>query len=406
MSNSPPKLLLIINHLNIFGGAEVQLGHLVRGLARLGYEVTACSLEPSPLDPETLAAEGVELVAFETEHRRDRLAALPHLIRLARRADVVQCTMWDASLWGRLAAIVARRPVIVADHATDRSVQVSVSGAPRARWIARHNRLLDRFTYATVACATSQRSVLIGEGVDPAKIVHIPNGIPIEEIVGAAANGPNRRELGIPEGAPVAMQVAIFRPEKNQLGALRAFKRVREQIEDAQLVFVGDGQTRAEVEGQLGDAAAAVHFLGKRKDVPGLLSLADVMLLPSTSDAMPMAVLEAMAVGVPVIASDVGDVRGALGDEAGICLPPGDEEALAQTWIRVLGDGDLRARLGQAGVSRAREFDAALMARRYAALFDAALAGTPPQAAVSAVASPGRAGSVTAFSAVPGDRRV
>jgi glycosyltransferase involved in cell wall biosynthesis len=384
VSNSPPKLLFIINHLSIFGGAEIQLAHLVRGVAKLGYEVTVCSLEPSSIDATTLAEEGVELVAYRTEHRLDRLVVMPRLARLARRADVVQCTMWDASLWGRLAAIAARRPVIVADHATDRAVQVSAKGAPRGRWIARHNRLLDRFTYATVACADSQRPVLIGEGVDPAKIVHIPNGIPVEEIVRKAKDGPSRGDLGIPDNAMVAIQVGIFRPEKNQLGALRAHELVRQRFEDAHLVFAGDGETRAEVEGQVGSNAAGVHFLGLRTDVPALLSLADVMLLPSFSDAMPMTVLEAMALGVPVIASDVGGVRGMLG-EAGVCVPPGDVEALAGAWGRILGDAELRNRLGRAGAARAGRFDASLMVRRYAALFDAACAGTPPQPAVAAI---------------------
>lgn len=384
MSSSPRKILLIINHLNIFGGAETQVAHLARGLAELGHEVTACSLEPSPLDPAALAAEGVELVAFESGSRRDRLALLPRLTRLARRAEVVQCTMWDASLWGRLAAIAARRPVVVADHATDRSVQVSAAGAPRARWIARHNRLLDRFTYATVACAASQRPVLVGEGVDPAKIVHIPNGIPTERIAAAAASGPTRRELGLPEDAPLAMQVGIFRPEKNQSGALRAFERVRARHGDAQLAFVGDGPTRAEVEREAaGDDA--IHFLGMREDVPAVLSLADLMILPSLSDAMPMTVLEAMALGVPVVASDVGEVRGALGEEAGLCVPAGDPAALAEAWARLLSEQGLRERLGRGGIVRAREFDAALMARRYEALLEAACEGEPPQAAVAAV---------------------
>jgi len=385
VSSSPPKLLFIINHLSIFGGAETQLAHLARGVAKLGYEVTVCSLEPSPLDPATLAEEGVELVAFRAEDRLDRLVAMPRLFGLARRADVVQCTMWDASLWGRLAAIAARRPVIVADHTTDRAVQVSSRGAPRARWIARHNRLLDRFTYATVACAESQRPVLVGEGVDPAKIVHIPNGIPVAEIARQAEGGPSRRDLGIPEGATVAIQVGIFRPEKNQLGALRAFELLRESHRDAHLVFAGDGETRVEVEREAGPSADRVHFLGLRTDVPALLSLADVMLLPSYSDAMPMTVLEAMALGVPVIASDVGGVRGALGEEAGICVPPGDVAALAEAWERVLDDAELRARLGRGGTLRARRFDASLMARRYAALFDAACAGRPPRSAVAAV---------------------
>ena len=150
------------------------------------------------------------------------------------------------------------------------------------------------------------------------------------------------------------------------------------------LVFVGDGATRASVERHAGTNASAIHFLGLREDVPALLSLADVMLLPSLSDAMPITVLEAMALGVPIIASDVGGVREALGEEAGICVPPGDTAALADACVRVLTDAELRASLGRSGAARARQFDASLMARRYAALFEAAYAGDPPQAAVQA----------------------
>jgi glycosyltransferase involved in cell wall biosynthesis len=382
-SNRARKILLVVNRLSFFGGAEVQLVHLARGLAKLGHEVTLCSLEPSPFDPRALADEGVELVSFRVQSRYGRLAALPRLTRLARRADVVQCTMWDASLWGRLAAIAARRPAIVADHSPARFAQVSAKGAPRASWIARHNRLLDRFTYATVACAAAQGPVLEAEGVDPEKIVYIPNGIPIDALVRAADSGPTRGDLGIPEEAPVALQVGVFRSEKNQIGAVEAFERVRQRVKGAQLVFAGEGETRAGVESRAGDADG-IHFLGPRRDVPGLLALADVMLLPSLADALPMAVLEAMALGVPVVASDVGDTRGVLG-EGGISIPPGDVGALAEAWVRVLTDAELRAGLGRAGAARARQFDASLMVRRYAALFDAACSGDAPRAAVPAV---------------------
>jgi len=98
---------------------------------------------------------------------------------------------------------------------------------------------------------------------------------------------------------------------------------------------------------------------------------------------MPMTVLEAMALGVPVVATDVGGVRGMLGEDAGICVPPRDTDALADAWTRVLTDPALRAGLGRAGAARARRFDASSMAHRYAALFEAACSGAPPRAAVA-----------------------
>ena len=286
----------------------------------------------------------------------------------------MHCTGWDPSFWGRIAAILARRPVIVADHATDRSSQISSKGAAAVKLDRTAQRLLDRFTFATVACATSQFDVLIGEGVDPEKIVHIPNGIPVDETLQAAAGGPTREELGLAQGVPVAMQVGLFREEKNQLGAVEAFARIREKVGDAQLVFVGDGPTRPRVERRVEelDGGEWTHFLGLRSDVPALLALSDLMLLPSIADAMPVVVLEAMALGVPIVATDVGDVRKLLSEGAGVCVAADDTQLFANACVELLTNPDERAAMAAAGRRTVRAFDASELTRRYAALFEAA----------------------------------
>lgn len=397
------RLLLIIHGLHL-GGAELQLIHLASGLAKLGHDVTLCCIDGSTVDLQPLRANGVEVVALGAGSRIERLLAIPRLVRLARRADVVHCTMWDASLWGRLAAIAARRPVIVADHATDRSVQVAATGAPRGAWIARHNRLLDRFTFATVACAGAQRDVLLSEGVADEKIVHIPNGVPVSDIRAAAREAPTLEELGVPPGAKVAMQVGVFRPEKNQAGALAAIAAARERVDSLHLVFVGDGDLRPAVERRAHELEADwVHFLGFRDDVAALLSHADLMLLPSLADAMPMTLLEAMAQGVPVVATDVGDVRATLERGGGTCVPTDDAEALARACVRLLCDGELRAEQVRAAAENVRRFDAATMAQRYSALFKAAYLGLAPTDAppVGVAAVPG---PVTPSAAAAGGR--
>jgi glycosyltransferase involved in cell wall biosynthesis len=380
------KLLFVVNQLAPIGGAEVQLIHLANGLAGHGHEVTICSIDHAWVKPGTLAPE-VESVELHASDRYRRIAALPRLARLARRAEVVQCTMWDPSLWGRLAALAARRPMIVADHATDRSVQITASGAPRARWIAAHNRLLDPFTYATVACAGSQLPVLLGEGVAAEKLVHVPNGIPLERTRADAAAAPDRERLGLPPRGRLVIQVGLFRPEKNQLGALEAFRAVRERAPDAHLVFVGNGPTLAGVQRRAEELGAGewAHFLGHRSDVPALLSKAELMLLPSVSDAMPMTVIESMALGVPVVATDVGDVAATLGD-GGLCVPVGDPDALAEACLRVLGDDDLRKKMSAAASAGAVNLDAAAMVRSYEALFRGAVAGAPPRQALRELA--------------------
>lgn len=375
-------MLLIINIAAEVGGAEVQLLHLARGLAADGHRVTVCAIDSAWFPPEKLEAVGIDLVELHAKNRWQRLPAIWPLVKLARKADVVQCTMWDPSLWGRLAAIIARRPVVIADHATDRTVQTSSAGRGRADWIALHNRLLDPFTYATVACATSQRPVLLTEGVGPEKIVYIPNGIPLEQIAAAATDAPDRSGLGLPPTGPIAVQVGLFRAEKNQIGALEAFAEVRREVPDAQLVFVGAGPQQRQVEARAAEIGADwAHFLGLRSDVPALLHHADLMLLPSRSDAMPMVVLEAMSLGLPVLATDVGDVGATLGD-GGIVVPVDDRTAFVSAAIRLLSDPVVASRYGEVARERGRAFGADKMVCRYEDLFQGALDGITPTTAV------------------------
>jgi glycosyltransferase involved in cell wall biosynthesis len=378
------RLLLIVNRVPA-GGAEAQLVHLARGLAERGERVTLCCVDSCTLEDGELDGAGIELVELGVHTRYGRFASIPRLALMARRADVVHCTMWDPSLWGRIAAILARRPSIVADHATDRSLQMAATGKSRAGWIAVHNRVLDRFTFATVACAAEQRPMLLSEGVAPEKVVYIPNGIPIARELAAAAATRTRAELGLPASGPLLVHVGRFNPEKNQRGALDAVRTVRADVPDAQLVLVGDGPMRPEVEAHADEIGAGgwAHFLGFRTDTPALLAHADLMLLPSIADAMPMVILEAMALGVPTVATDLGDIREVLG-EAGVAIEPGDTDAFAAATAGLLADPEERARMTAAARARAPEFDASRMVARYLALFEAAVAKRPPIEAVAA----------------------
>lgn len=376
-----PRILMAVHNLRP-GGAERQLIDLARGLARRGARVRLVCIADPDTDTGPLLDAGVEVIGLGAVRRRDRPRAVATIARLAREADVVHCTMWDATLWARLAAILARRPAVVADHATDRSVQLSRNGKRRDRAIAVHNRLLDRFTFATVACARAQIPTLRREGVDPARIVYIPNGVPTAELRAAAVPPPDRAELGIPEEAKVVIHIAQFRPEKNQTATYEAVARLRSQLnEDVCAVFVGVGRVAKEaLERRAGeDGASWAHFLGMRGDVPALLALADLAVLPSTSDTMPMSILEAMALGVPVVASEVGDIHAMVEvPGAGLCVPVGDLDAFVDACRRILADPQLGAALSAAGREASRTFDSEAMVDRYLELFRAAIAGAAP----------------------------
>ncbi len=365
------KLLLVVHSIDHRGGMEVQLAHLASGLARRGHRVRIASLRSRPdagqvegrlpLDPR------VEVFHLGATGRAAGIGSLRRLIGLARASDLVHCTGWDASLWGRLAAIAARRPVVVAEHTPGREHQVSASGAPRGSWIARHNRLLDPFTSATVICALWQRDLLRGEGVADDKISYIANGVPVQAIESRSVQGLTRESLGIPASAKVVAHVARFAPQKRQDLTLRTVAALREELGDVRVVFAGDGPELESVKALADELSADwAIFLGTYDNVPSVFRIADIAVLPSTGEGLPMAILEAVAVRVPVVATDVGDIGPFLRETgAGVVVPPGAPEDFLMACRRVLEDGALHAEIVEAATTSAASIDSDVMVGRY-----------------------------------------
>jgi glycosyltransferase involved in cell wall biosynthesis len=376
----PRRMLMVISGLGS-GGGESHMIYLAAGLAELGHDVTVVCLRWVRRDLRPLHDAGVRVLVLDAHGPVAKLRKLPLLVRLARRAEVVCSSLFDATLYGRIAAIAARRPSVTIEHTPGREHSESLSGKPRARWAALHNRLLDPFTYATIAVAHWQVPLLRGEGVREHKLRVIHNGVDVEELRTAAGAGVTRAELGIPDEAKVLIHVARFTPQKNQPATLEVVRRLREDLGDVRVLFAGAGELQAQVEAQAAamDAGSWATFLGRRQDVPRLLALADVFVLPSFAEALPMAILESLALGVPVIATDVADIRRVLElTGAGIVIPPGDDDAYERACRRVLTEPGLKDRLMQAAANGARQhFDHRSMARRYAAVLDAAAEGAP-----------------------------
>lgn len=379
------RILLVINCLG-WAGAETQLYHLALGLAEAGHSVTLLAVESVITDVRRLEEAGVEVVTLDVSGRRQKVASVRRIARHARRADVVHCTGWDATLWGRLGAALARRPAVITEHTPGREHQSTHKRFSRARLIALHNRLLDRVTYATIAVAKWQIELLESEGVKGDSIVRIPNAVPVAELRRAAAEGPTREELGIPAGARVLVHIARFVPQKGQALTLRAAARLRERLGDVRVLFVGEGETEAAARREAEAIGAEwATFLGRRDDVPGLVALADASVLPSEAEGLPMTLIEAIVLGTPIVATDVGDVGDLIETTgAGECVPAGDEDAYRAACERVLGDEGRRAEIVAAAERAAPEFDAPRMVRRYEEVLEAAVVGAPLPLALEA----------------------
>lgn len=245
---------------------------------------------------------------------------------------------------------------------------------PRASRKVLANRLASAFTDRVVAVSADARAVVIEiERVDPARVITILNGVDTEEYRPGGDPGAARARLGAPPCGYHVGCVARLSAEKDHATLLAAFARLRSRRAGAHLTLVGDGPLRQDLEreaARLG-VAGAVTFAGTRPDVAALLPAFDVFALASRSEGISLTLIEAAAVGIPLVATRVGGNAEILGEgEAGLLVPPGEPDALAAALEAVAARPD-RAELGRRGRARVvARFGADSMARAYGELYE------------------------------------
>ncbi len=279
---------------------------------------------------------------------------------LARiRPDVMVTYNWGAIEWALANLLPLVRHIHIEDGfgPEEQSRQI-----PRRVWT---RRIALRRCTLVVPSRTLERIATDIWRLPAARLRYIPNGIDLA------------RFAPRPEGAVVAHGVTIgtvaaLRAEKNIARLLRAFAAVPEDL-GARLVVVGDGPERAALEAEAAalGLGARVRFAGHIADPAPLYAGFDAFALSSDTEQMPISVLEAMAAGLPVAATDVGDVRAMLAEaNAPLVVPKGDEAALGAALARLAGDAALRRAVGAANRARAeRDFDERAMVAAYGALF-------------------------------------
>ena len=340
----PLKVMFVITCMPV-GGAETLLVNLVRRLDRSRFSPELCCLKYLGPLGEVLANE-IPTFTGILPHKFD-VAVLPRLTQLLRErqvdAVITVGTGGDKMFWGRLAAWRAGVPVIAsALHST---------GLPdRVEWL---NRRLAPITDAFIAVAQPHARYLAEhEGCPANKVRVIPNGVDVERFRPFSPDAALRADLDVPSTAPVAAIVAALRPEKNHELFLRSAALIRELRPDAHFLIVGDGERRPALEALTSELGLCgnVHFLGTRSDVPQLLSLVNVVMLTSHMEANPVSILEALACGKPVVATQVGSIPESVHDgENGYLVAPGDASGLAARVVELFNDRSRARRFGQAG---------------------------------------------------------
>ena len=286
---------------------------------------------------------------------------------------------------GRLRALVRREGIgLVHVHSPVAAAGVRAVAGRRTRVVYTEHNLWDRYHPATWAAnlATFPRNdhvFAVSETVrqsirypGPLRLLPMP---PLETLHHgldpAALPVPGRdgvrAELGIPEDAPVVGSVANFKAAKDHATLLRAAAQVRQAIPSVRFVLVGQGPLEAETRrlaGQLG-LDQTVVFAGFRTDATRLMAGFDAFALSSTYEGLPIALIEAMAVGCPAVVTRVGGTPEVVTDGVhGFLVPPRDPAALAAGLTRLLGDRTLRDGLGEAAAARAQDFDIRTAVRR------------------------------------------
>lgn len=232
---------------------------------------------------------------------------------------------------------------------------------------------LKRFD-SVVAVSDAVKNELLTAGIEPRNILVIGNGINLEKFREPYANKEKvRAALGIPPDAFVAGTVGRLSPEKGHNILLQAASEVLSKKENCYFLFVGDGTQKQNLEEQAMQLGISdrVIFTGKRSDIPEVLSAMDVFVLSSLTEGQPMALLEAMAAGVPAVCTSVGDVPKILRrGQAGLIVPPSDSNALAEAILKVLNDPALASGLSASALRTVKEeFSSGRMAAEYRACY-------------------------------------
>lgn len=337
------------------GGPALHSILLSEGLsARSGsrYETTLVggALEPGEHGLESLAeARGVKVHLLESMRRavhpaRDA-AALAELVRLLRRLkpDIVHTHTAKAGALGRTAARLAGVPAVV--HTFHGHTFDAYFSSAATRAFVQVERGLARVTDRVVAISEAQRFDLVNRyRVARAEQVRVvPLGLDLDAFrrVGSEAAAV-RAELGLAQAAKLVVFAGRLVPIKRLDVLFQAFARVRAVEPRAELLVAGDGERgfRAQLEREAQALAPGhVHFLGLRRDLPRLFGAADVFALSSDNEGTPVAVIEALAAGLSVAATDVGGVAEILGPETGRVVPRQDPEALARALLELLARG-------------------------------------------------------------------
>ena len=351
------KILQVIPYF-CFGGAETMCENLTYALKKMGHEVTVVSLygERTPI-AQRMEDAGVKLLYLDKKLGLD-VSMVSKLKKIMKQEhpDVVH-THLDVIKYAAAAAKLAgvKKCVHTVHNVADKEAE------------GRVQKLINN-TYFKLGWSTPvalspevQRTICDFYGMEESQVPMVYNGVDLSRCIPKEDHSSDRKLI----------HIGRFNEQKNHAGLLRAFKLILEQYPDAQLKLLGDGELREEMEvlaKELG-ILENVHFLGSQSDVHPFLHEADIFLLPSKYEGMPMTIIEAMGTGLPIVASAVGGVPDMIRDRVSGMLTTNQPEDVSRAVLALMEDRTLRETLGKNARKESKRFSAEYMAEEYCKIY-------------------------------------
>jgi len=320
-----------------YGGSVTSVNDLVMQLDERRFNVIFIYLSGYGVEKNLIEDAGYK-VLYLCNKKRIRIFSFPILFKLIKilkeyKIDIIHGHAHKPTVYGTIAAMIAGTPVVFAQ----------VYGLSRTRNLKR--KLINLFILKkvskiiTVSEAVREDVLKTNPFVQSDKVVPIGDFIDYRRYADVPLTKPQaKKRLNLSQNSFIFGTVGRLAPTKGQIYLVRAFKKVKEALPSVELIFVGDGRLRNQLEEQAAKTpyVDSIHFLGRRNDVPESLKAMDIFVFPSIAEGLPLALMEAMAAGIPCIASAAGGIPEMIANrETGFLVPPKNDGVLAEAMIKM-----------------------------------------------------------------------
>ncbi|MHB8544295.1 MAG: glycosyltransferase [Leptospirales bacterium] len=341
-------VLYLIEHLRQ-GGSERYVAELARSASAMGVRPHVGCFSAGGIFYDEVQGEGIPVTVFPLKslYHPSVLGVAFRIARTIRKEGIriIHTFQPNANVLGTLVGRTLGVPVVISRRNLG---DFGGLGSPRLAWLQRH--LTNGWSSRVLANSRAVRqAAIVGEGFPAEKVALIYNGLDTKRFTPCPDPSPLRFRLGIPETAFVFGIASGFRPVKGVDFMIRAFARAYPDCQGSILVIAGDGPERVLLKSLVHSLGldAQVRFLGVRSDMESVYPVFDVFVLCSHSEGFSNAILEAMGMGIPVIASEVGGNIEMVSDGVqGYLVAPGDEKSLADRMIRLYSDPESARAMG------------------------------------------------------------